>query len=77
MDYIISFVLITFSALLLRIAIDILKTPNEVYNRNHNLTKQMKNGFVDSEHVETLLSVDTRTGQLHATQQLKRKSLFE
>jgi hypothetical protein len=68
--------LLIFGLMLLSIAIDVLKTPSNIHARNHDLTKKINSGdLVDSEHVDDLLSIDTRTGELVVEQQLNQKAM--
>lgn len=68
--------LLIFGLMILSIAIDILKTLSAIYARNHALTKKINSGeHVDSDLVENLLSVDTRSGELVIEQQLSKKAM--
>ncbi len=75
LQYLSGLVLLLIGIVGIGMGIKFILVPSEVWKRNHELTKAMKTGHVDSPHVEDVL-VWTNSG-LEVKQQIKKSSLLE
>ncbi len=75
LQYLLGLVILLIGIVGLVMGIKFIMLPRGVWKRNHELTKAMKTGYVDSPHVEDVL-VWTNSG-LEVKQQIKKSSLLE